>query len=266
MTDAGEGRTRRPSAKPALVGAVAVLAGSVVAFAATRAPTYSVRATPHRLTVQQGRSAAIRVRIVRRHGFHRTIRLSVTRLPRGARATWRPARRRLTGRHRIAVLTLRVPAGARRGTYRPRITASSGHTVRHTTLRLVVVAPSTVVSAPLERFSIAGDLTQKLYPGTSVPLDLALTNPNDFELKVTDLTVAVEARTSSAACDGDENFAATQYGGPYPFALPPGTSTLSHLVGDSSKLPRIEMRNLPSSQDACQNASITLRYTGSATK
>src|SRR5581483_3342144 len=133
MTDAGEGRLRRPSARPALVGAAAVLAGSVVAFAATRAPPYSVRATPHRLTVQQGRSAAIRVRIVRRRGFHRTVRLSVTRLPRGTRATWRPARRRLTGRRHIAVLTLQVPAGARLGSYRPRITARSGHTVRRTT-------------------------------------------------------------------------------------------------------------------------------------
>jgi len=257
---------RRPSVRSALAGAAVLLAGSVVAYAATRAPPFSVRATPSRLTVQQGRSATIRVRIARRHGFRRTVRLSVTRLPKGTRTTWRPARRRLSGRRRVAVLTLRMPAGARLGTYRPRITARGGHTVRRRTLRLVVVAPSTVVSAPPQVFSIAGDLTEKLYPGTRAPLDLALTNPNDFDLRVTNLTVAVDARTSSAGCDGNENFAATQYGGPYPLTLPPGTSTLSRLVDDASKLPRIEMRNLPSSQDACQNASIALRYTGSATK
>jgi hypothetical protein len=265
MTDAGEGRPGRPSARSALVGAAVLLAASVVAYAATRGPPFSVRATPSRLTVQQGRSATIHVRISRRHGFHRTVSLSVTRLPKGTRTTWRSARRRLSGRRRAAVLTLRVPAGARLGTYRARITARSGHTVRRRTLRLVVVAPSTVVGAPSQTFSTAGDLAQRLYPGTSAPLDLALTNPNDFDLLVTNLTVAVDARTSSPACDGDRNFAAVQYGGPYPLTLPPGTSALSRLV-DPSRLPRIAMRNLPTSQDACQNASITLHYAGSATK
>jgi hypothetical protein len=266
MTDAGEGRPRRPSTRSALVGVAVLLAATVVAYAATRAPPFSVRATPSRFTVQQGRSATIRVRITRRRGFHHTVRLSVTRLPKGTHTTWRPARRRLSGRRRVAVLTVRVPAGARPGTYRPRITARSGHTVRRRTLRLVVVAPSTVVGAPPQSFSIAGDLAQKLYPGTSARLDLALTNPNDVDLQVTNLTVAVDARTSSPACDGTQNFAASQYSGPYPLTLPPGTSTLSRLVGDPSRLPRIAMRDLPTSQDACQNASITLHYAGSATK
>ena len=100
------------------------------------------------------------------------------------------------------------------------------------------------------------------------PLNLVLTNPQSFNLKVTNLSVGVEDATSEAGCSGTQNFRTTQIpAARYPITLPAGqTRTLAQLGVASGDQPQVEMLNQPWNQDACKNATISLVYGGSAGK
>lgn len=115
-------------------------------------------------------------------------------------------------------------------------------------------------------FRIGGDLGPRLYPGASVPLDLTLTNPHAFAIRITQLTVTVEAGTTRAGCRGSENFTVSQYAGPYPVSLAPGSTRLGGLVPDRALWPRVGMLDLPHNQDGCKDAGLTLRYEGKAVR
>ena len=126
---------------------------------------------------------------------------------------------------------------------------------------------ATLVVQPTRDFRIAGNLTTPLAPGSQAPLDLALTNPYGFNLRITDLGVGL-AGTSAAGCSAAQNFAVTQIPADrYPITLPAGqTRTLGQLGIPDSDKPQVEMLNQPFNQDACKNATIIFRYSGSAGK
>ena len=115
-----------------------------------------------------------------------------------------------------------------------------------------------------KNFSISGELAVKLYPGQTAPLELTFGNPNNKPIEISKLVVAVSG-TSTAAC-GASNFTVADYSGSYPIVAPPGSSGLSDVVGDPARWPQVSMRNLPTNQDACKGATITLSYSGTATK
>ncbi|MEA2192312.1 MAG: hypothetical protein QOI73_2433 [Solirubrobacteraceae bacterium] len=129
--------------------------------------------------------------------------------------------------------------------------------------RYAVVALTVVNSDP---FSITGDLATNLSPGVGAPLDLVLTNPHDFDLRITALSVSVRGATTNPGCSGEAGYGVAQFAGTYPVVLAPGSSRLSALVPDSSLWPQVSMRNLPTNQDACKGAVITLDYSGLATR
>ena len=114
-------------------------------------------------------------------------------------------------------------------------------------------------------FAIGGDLTTPLHPGSDGPLNLVLSNPHDYDVRVTALRVRVRAGTTNAHCRGDINYTVAQYSGRYPLVLPPGSTRLSALTSDSSVWPHVSMHHLQSNQDACQGAGLTLDYSGLAT-
>ena len=100
------------------------------------------------------------------------------------------------------------------------------------------------------------------------PLNLTLSNPNNFDLKVT--------RPGRRGRGGYEPSGLQRYAElrdhadprrSVPDHVPAGqTRTLTQLgVADGDK-PQVEMLNLPSNQDACKSATITLDYGGSARK
>ncbi|MDQ3937036.1 MAG: hypothetical protein M3340_20665, partial [Actinomycetota bacterium] len=122
-------------------------------------------------------------------------------------------------------------------------------------------APLTLVVRETKPFTIAGDLAEPLLPGVRRGLDLALTNPHDFDLKVTALNVSVAA-TDRAGCDGGSNFRVTPVAAALPLTLPPGTRSLSALGVPSAQLPQLEM--LASGAEACQGARVELAYSGTA--
>ena len=116
-------------------------------------------------------------------------------------------------------------------------------------------------------FGIAGNLGAPLAPGSQAPLDLTLTNPYGFSLKITNLAVSL-AGTNNPGCSGAQNFAVTQVpAARYPITLPAGqTRTLGQLgIADADK-PQVSMLNQPWNQDACKNTAINFDYSGSASK
>jgi hypothetical protein len=129
------------------------------------------------------------------------------------------------------------------------------------------VTAATLVVQPTQDFRIRGNLAAPLAPGTRAPLDLELTNPYGFNLRITSLGVGI-AGTSAAGCSAAQNFAVGQIpAARYPITLPAGqTRTLGQLGIPDTARPQVEMLNQPWNQDACKNATINFTYSGSAGK
>jgi hypothetical protein len=129
---------------------------------------------------------------------------------------------------------------------------------------IAAYASSSVTPSQLTNFKISGDAAAPLYPGgAAAPVDLGFTNPNTFAITVSDVAVKV-AGSSSAAC-GASNFAVgSQFAGEVRLA-PGETKSLSQLGIPQANWPRVAMVNSPSSQNACESASVQLSYTGEAT-
>jgi hypothetical protein len=213
---------------------------------------FSLRVRPERQIVSQGTSATYKVHVARAAGYRSRVRLRVLGLPQGARSTWeRTALRVATG------------TGQRLGSHRL-VVRGTGQGVGGRPVRRYAMVVLTVVEA--RQFPIGGDLTTPLYPGGGAPLDLVLTNPHSFDVRVTALSVHVRAGTTNPDCDGDANYAVTQYSGGYPLVLQPGSTRLSALVSNSSAWPRVSMHDLPTNQDACKLARLFLDYEVLATR
>jgi hypothetical protein len=128
-------------------------------------------------------------------------------------------------------------------------------------------SPSSPPPSPAATFAISGDLPTLLSPGTSGTLPLTISNPNDFDMRVTDLVVSVRAGTSHAGCDGQANLAVVQSNaatGAVAVVVPARGSVTLPVQGATA--PEIVMLNLPSSQDACKDAVFTLDYRGTGTR
>jgi hypothetical protein len=225
------------------------------AVGSSPAAPFALAVTPASQSVIQSDSTSYTVTISRNPGFKHDVALTASGLPAGATASFSPATVALPAT--TSSLTINTASTTPTGTFTFTVTGDSGAT-RSATAQLVVTA-----NTP---FTIAGDLPDKFYPGTSVALNLSLTNPQSFDLKVSSLTVSVANSTSSAGCTGSQNFSVTQFSGSYPLTLHPGNTSLSSLVSDNSKWPHVRMLDLPSNQDACKNATFTLNYTGAASK
>jgi hypothetical protein len=204
----------------------------------------ALRVRPARLTLLPGGSGSYAVRAWRARW------LWVRGLPPGVRASWTRSR----GRSRLM-----VTAGAGMAPVSRRMVFFAlDRRVQRTAAVVLNVSEG-------QPFGIAGDLGPLLFPGRAEPLDLRLTNPNDFTIKVVELSVAIRPGTPNAGCDVG-NYAVEQYRGPYPLTLPPGTRSLADLVSDRSLWPQVAMRNLDTNQDACKGARIALDYRGTAVR
>jgi VCBS repeat-containing protein len=223
-------------------------------------PNFTLGASPASQTIGQGDSTSYAIS-VNRANFTGPVSLSLTGLPQKATATWSPSST-IPGSGSSTTLQIATDANISAGTYPLTITGTG-------TINGSPVSRSATVTLVVQKnqsFLIAGDLGTPLAPGSKVPLDLKLTNPSNFDLLITNLAVEVAEGTSKPSCSGTQNFKITQFTGAYPVVLHPGTSQLSALVPSSSRWPQVEMLNLAANQDVCRNATITLRYSGSATK
>ena len=225
-------------------------------------PNFNVMPSPWSRSVLQGDQTSYQVNVTRTAGFKGPVNLSVSGLPGGATASWNPkATVAASGSGAsLQIGTVRsTPVGSYDLTITGKGTIAGKPTSRSTAATLVV--------QPTKDFGIAGNLTAPLAPGGRVPLDLALTNPYGFNLRIMGLSVEL-AGTTKAGCGAAQNFAVAQIpAARYPITLPAGqTRTLGQLgIPDTAK-PQVEMLNQPWNQDACKNATIIFSYSGSAGK
>ena len=94
------------------------------------------------------------------------------------------------------------------------------------------------------------------------PLDLVLTNPNRFAVRVVALSARLGVSTTKPRCDAEANYAVRAVSpAAYPLRLRSGSTRLSALVAGSSLWPRVSMHDLPTNQDACRGAVRVARAT-----
>lgn len=252
---------------------------------AARAPhrgTLEIRAWTPRRTVAPGGKVAYRVWVrrggamivPRAHGRRRlaaAVRLRVIGRPRaGIVARLRPTRTRSSP----ATLTLRTRKSTPDGTYRVRIAARARLHPRapYPTQRAQTVLTLVVATPHRRRFTIRGTLPGRLSPGTSLPIDLRLTNPHRTKLRVRNLAVRVtgvhapEADVSRPCTTGD--FTVVPLSAAQGIITLPASSTrsLSGLGVAAGRWPRVGMINRSVNQDGCKHATLTLGFTGVATE
>ena len=126
----------------------------------------------------------------------------------------------------------------------------------------VLASPS--VPEPSGPFTISGTIPSALSPGATRVLPLTISNPFDFAIRVTSLTVRVRPGSSQAGCDGSTNLAITQSntaGGSVSVVVA-GRGSVT-LPTQGATAPTVMMLDLPTDQDACKGASFSVDYAGS---
>jgi hypothetical protein len=214
-------------------------------------------------TVLQGDETSYSVSVNRSGGFSGPVALSVSGLPKKVTASWIPGSTVPAG---SSGATLHIDAARDVKTDNYTLTIAGNATVSGNTVSRS--AAVTLVVEETKNFQVAGDLGAPLAPGVKAPLNLSLTNPQNFDLRITNLAVAVEEGTSRAGCSGTQNFKVTPIpSARYPITVPAReTRTLAQLGLPASDRPQVEMLNQPWNQDACKGVTITLDYGGSARK
>lgn len=233
-----------------------------------RRPKLILIISPTRDTILAGSTAGYRIR-VKRIRFKGRVKIRVlTGLPTGASARFAP--RSITGAS--TVLDIATSSGTPPGDYRLQLRASRGK-VRSIARIMLTVGGSAggagSATQALPSYGIAGDVSNPLWPGQPQGIDLAVSNPNTVPLDITDLTVTISGinapgATTSLPCS-TADFTVQQYSYSYPLVVPPSTTTtLEELKVPASNWPQVELLNLPSDQDGCQGASLSLTYGGQA--
>jgi hypothetical protein len=123
------------------------------------------------------------------------------------------------------------------------------------------------ITAP---FTVTGGATQPLFPGAPPrALDLSISNPNNFAIRVTTLMATITSETftgTAGTCATSDNFSVVQ-GLLVPVVIPAhSTSSLSGLGVAESDRPEIQMLETHVNQDACKGATLHLNYSGTAVK
>lgn len=118
-------------------------------------------------------------------------------------------------------------------------------------------------------FAISGNASSLFYPGSPAqPLNLTINNPNGFDLKVTSITVSVQAGTTNSggnpvpACTGTTNLVVTRQFSGTVVVPAHSTKSLTDLGASSGQFPLLQMPDLPVNQDACQGVTFHMSYSG----
>jgi hypothetical protein len=131
---------------------------------------------------------------------------------------------------------------------------------------------SWTILSPVHGFTVAGSLADPLHPGASSELNVRITNPYNFAIEVTGLTVVPKAETTrdgqpNPDCDGTVNLITErQFSGPSIVVPKQSTRSLSDLAIPQSQWPELLMPNLSTNQDACKGTSFTFAFSASATR
>jgi hypothetical protein len=231
--------------------------------------SFSMSATPASVTVPPGSTGVYSIQLSR-NNFSGPVNLNVSGgLPSGSTPVFAP--NPATGNS--STLQITTPPNASDGTYTLNLVGSgpdaNGNTQNaYASVRLVI-------DSTQKSFTLSGNLLGQLAPGTSLPLNLGITNPNRKDLALTNLSVSIAGVTRTAdaiarnlQC-GTSDYLVTQYSGPYPLTIQPsstslsGSTSLSDLGIESTQWPQFTMLDTPANQDGCKGATLQLVYSGS---
>lgn len=224
---------------------------------------FSMTATPDSVTVPPGATAVYTLQLAR-NNFTGPVTFSVMGgLPTGATATFSP--NPATGNSTtLQVATATASPDGTSSLYLVGSGKDSSGKTQYAYANVQLVLDSTI-----KQFTLSGNLPGSLSPGASASLDLQINNPTGKPLSVSNLSVAIAGVTRTAdavarnlACTAAD-FTVTQYSGPYPLAVPAGSSSLSQLKVTESAWPRVAMVNASTNQDGCKGATLQLTYSGS---
>lgn len=113
-------------------------------------------------------------------------------------------------------------------------------------------------------FTVTGNAAGTLSPGVSQALAITVTNPNNVAIEITALTAAAASGSSKTGCDGQANLTLTQSNVSASNTLAIPANGHVSLPAGAVSAPVVLMRDLPTNQDACKNASFSFNYSGSA--
>ena len=225
--------------------------------------SFSVTATPDSVTIPPGATAVYTLQLTR-NNLSGPVTFSVLGgLPAGATASFSP--NPATGNS--ATLQVATTSASPTGTsslYLVGTGKDSSGKAQYAYANVQLVLDSTI-----KQFALSGNVPGTLSPGTSAGLDLQIGNPTNKSLALTNLSVAIAGVTRSADAMAKNlsctpaDFAVTQYSGPYPLAVPTGSSALSGLSIAPGAWPRVGMLDSSANQDGCKGAALQLTYSGS---
>ncbi len=232
---------------------------SVVSASSQGSSPPTLVAEPARRGVPAGTEAQFPITIERDDETEPVTVRVTSALPEGvtARVTPQP----VTGRE-VTVAFASDNATTPDGSYPVQVQATSAGGTSTLTLTLVISTP------PGMSFPIAGDVGE-LAPGITKPIELTLTNPNDFSISVVRLGVELGA-ISGPDIDADHPCGAVDFrvdqaaDAIYPLVVPPGQHTLTELGVPRDAWPRISLLDRPVNQDGCKGAVEDLVYDGMA--
>jgi hypothetical protein len=230
-----------------------VVATTQVALTVTRPPppSFTLAVSPDNLNVSAGLSGAFTVTITRTN-LTAPIGFTVTGVPAHTTATYAP----VATSGNSTTLTITTASNTPLGSYSLVVKGTSG------AITASAIAHLTLSAGQGKAFTIAGAVDRALSPGVTGYLNLALTNPNNQTLSITNLTVSITG-TSMSGCTASGNFSTTQFSGIYPLSLPSNsTRTLSQLGVPQSQWPKVTMVNLATNQDVCKSTGLTLAFIG----
>lgn len=131
----------------------------------------------------------------------------------------------------------------------------------------VSIAASFSWTVANQQFPISGSLSTPLAPGVPPQsLNLSITNPYSFNMKVTAVGVAVASTSNPTKCPVAKNFQTTNYTGTGFTVAAGATETMTAAGVPTSQLPTIQMIDLPTTnQDGCRGVTLNLTYSGAVT-
>lgn len=225
--------------------------------------SFSMSATPASVTMASGSVGVYSVQLAR-NNFTGPVSLSVSGgLPSGSIPAFAP--NPATGNS--SALEIATDPNARNGTYTLYLVGSGPDANGKT--QYAYASVQLIIDTTQKDFTLSGDLAGQLAPGISLPLDLGISNPNKKALALSNLSVSIKSVTRTAVAIarnlecGTANYTVTQYSGPYPLTVPPGSVSLSGLGITSTQWPQFKMLNSPANQDGCKGATLQLAYSGS---
>ncbi|QHK22308.1 hypothetical protein GU243_12555 [Pseudarthrobacter psychrotolerans] len=258
-------------AKVLLVGLVVMLVSAGTIFAASQGGSQgnktkgvTIQVNPASRTVDRGDPVSYSVSLTSTNGFSGSVTPTVSGLPASTTAAFAPASVTLAS-GKTATVTLTVATSATTPDGKADLTIGTAAGASQSDAVVVQL----IVQSSNKTFSISGNLGTQLTPGSTLPLNLSISNPNNKTLALSSLSVAITAinRTPAAVAAGlpctAADYVVTNYSGPYPLSVPPGTRTLELLGVDWQKWPRISMLDTTLNQDGCKGATLQFAYSGS---